>query len=68
MLPAGLMVVGVAVMGRFGMMVILARRAVPLIDRFWSVPAFEKYLPLDSQWFMFGIGWVLIAVFVLLCG
>ena len=42
--------------------------AVPLIDRFWNVPAFEKYLPLDSQWFMFGIGWVLIAVFVLLCG
>ncbi|MGW2828451.1 acyltransferase family protein [Streptomyces sp. NPDC001286] len=42
--------------------------AVPLIDRFWNVPAFEKYLPLESQWFMFGVGWVLIAVFVLLCG
>jgi hypothetical protein len=32
------------------------------------VPAFEKYLPLESQWFMFGVGWLLIAVFVLLCG
>ncbi|MFG3206876.1 acyltransferase [Streptomyces sp. NPDC048192] len=42
--------------------------AVPLIDRFWDVPAFETYLPLDSQWFMFGIGWILIAAFVLLCG
>ncbi|MEU9442012.1 acyltransferase [Streptomyces sp. NPDC048304] len=42
--------------------------AVPLIDRFWDVPAFEAYLPLDSQWFMFGIGWILIAVLVLLCG
>ncbi|GHI05731.1 hypothetical protein AQI88_10155 [Streptomyces cellostaticus] len=42
--------------------------AVPLIDQFWNVPAFEKYLPLDSQWFMFGTGWVLIAVFVLACG
>ncbi|MFF4402430.1 acyltransferase family protein [Streptomyces sp. NPDC001480] len=42
--------------------------AVPLIDQFWNVPAFEKYLPLDSQWFMFGIGWVLIALFVVLCG
>ncbi|MGW0708668.1 acyltransferase family protein [Streptomyces sp. NPDC002643] len=42
--------------------------AVPLIDQFWNVPAFEKYLPLESQWFMFGIGWVLIAAFVLLCG
>ncbi|MEU8992325.1 polysaccharide deacetylase family protein [Streptomyces sp. NPDC048558] len=42
--------------------------AVPLIDRFWNVPAFEKYLPLESQWFMFGIGWILVAVFVLLCG
>jgi peptidoglycan/LPS O-acetylase OafA/YrhL len=42
--------------------------AVPLIDRFWNVPAFEKYLPLESQWFMFGIGWILIAGFVLLCG
>lgn len=42
--------------------------AVPLIDRFWNVPAFEKYLPLDGQWLMFGIGRVLIAVFVPLCG
>jgi peptidoglycan/LPS O-acetylase OafA/YrhL len=42
--------------------------AVPLIDQFWKVPAFETYLPLESQWFMFGVGWVLIAVFVLLCG
>ncbi|NEA68165.1 acyltransferase [Streptomyces sp. SID12488] len=42
--------------------------AVPLIDQFWNVPAFEKYLPLESQWFMFGIGWILIAVFILLCG
>ncbi|MET8977545.1 acyltransferase [Streptomyces sp. NPDC004539] len=42
--------------------------AVPLIDRFWDIPAFEKWLPLDSQWFMFGVGWLLIVVFVLLCG
>ncbi|MGW5617812.1 acyltransferase family protein [Streptomyces sp. NPDC003877] len=42
--------------------------AVPLIDRFWDVPAFEAHLPLDSQWFLFGVAWVLIAVFVLLCG
>ncbi|MFD5590495.1 acyltransferase [Streptomyces griseorubiginosus] len=42
--------------------------AVPLIDLFWDVPAFEKWLPLESQWFMFGVGWVLIAVFVLVCG
>ncbi|MFI9763394.1 acyltransferase [Streptomyces sp. NPDC051963] len=42
--------------------------AVPLIDQFWNVPAFETYLPLESQWFMFGIGWILIAVFVLACG
>ncbi|WP_053850583.1 acyltransferase [Streptomyces sp. NRRL B-24085] len=42
--------------------------AVPLIDRFWNVPAFEKWLPLESQWFMFGVGWILVAVFVLLCG
>ncbi|MFD9431228.1 acyltransferase [Streptomyces sp. NPDC060002] len=42
--------------------------AVPLIDRFWDVPAFEKYLPLESQWFMFGVGWLLIVLFVLLCG
>ncbi|KUM77277.1 acyltransferase family protein [Streptomyces griseorubiginosus] len=42
--------------------------AVPLIDLFWDVPAFEKWLPLESQWFLFGVGWVLIAVFVLVCG
>ncbi|MFD9390807.1 acyltransferase family protein [Streptomyces sp. NPDC060000] len=42
--------------------------AVPLIDRFWDIPAFETYLPLESQWFMFGVGWLLIALFVLLCG
>ncbi|MFF7450601.1 MULTISPECIES: acyltransferase family protein [unclassified Streptomyces] len=42
--------------------------AVPLIDQFWNVPAFESYLPLESQWFMFGVGWVLIAAFVLVCG
>ncbi|CAL9474069.1 hypothetical protein SUDANB126_02917 [Streptomyces sp. enrichment culture] len=42
--------------------------AVPLIDRFWRVPAFEAYLPLESQWFLFGVGWVLIAGFVLACG
>ncbi|WP_432032058.1 acyltransferase family protein [Streptomyces antibioticus] len=42
--------------------------AVPLIDRFWDVPAFEAYLPLESQWFLFGVGWLLIGVFVLLCG
>lgn len=42
--------------------------AVPLIDRFWEVPAFEAYLPLDSQWFLLGVVWALIAVFVLLFG
>jgi len=42
--------------------------AVPLIDLMWDVPAFETYLPLGSQWFLFGVGWVLIAAFVLLCG
>ncbi|WP_247695519.1 acyltransferase [Streptomyces sp. B93] len=42
--------------------------AVPLIDRFWEIPAFEAHLPLESQWFMFGVAWLLIAVFVLLCG
>ncbi len=42
--------------------------AVPLIDRFWEVPAFEAYLPLGSQWFLLAVGWVLIAVFVLLFG
>ncbi|MFK0172324.1 acyltransferase [Streptomyces sp. NPDC090306] len=42
--------------------------AVPLTDLFWKVPAFERYLPLASQWFMFGVAWVLIAAFVVLCG
>ncbi|MEU6192892.1 acyltransferase [Streptomyces sp. NPDC047061] len=42
--------------------------AVPLIDQMWNVPAFEKWLPLDSQWFMFGVGWILIAVFIVACG
>ncbi|MEU1456127.1 acyltransferase family protein [Streptomyces avermitilis] len=42
--------------------------AVPLIDQFWKVPAFEKWLPLESQWFMFGIGWVLIWIAVPLVG
>ncbi|MFD5447523.1 acyltransferase [Streptomyces sp. NPDC127100] len=42
--------------------------AVPLIDRLWDVPAFEAHLPLDSQWFLLGVGWILIAVFVVLFG
>lgn len=42
--------------------------AVPLIDRCWDVPAFEAYLPLESQWFLLGVGWALIAGFVLLFG
>lgn len=42
--------------------------AVPLIDRFWDVPAFEKWLPLDSQWFMYGVGWVLIWAAIPLVG
>lgn len=42
--------------------------AVPLIDRFWEVPAFAAYLPLESQWFLFAVGWLLIAGFVLACG
>ncbi|MFF4464506.1 acyltransferase family protein [Streptomyces mirabilis] len=42
--------------------------AVPLIDQFWNVPAFEKWLPLESQWFLFGIGWVLIWVAIPLVG
>jgi peptidoglycan/LPS O-acetylase OafA/YrhL len=42
--------------------------AVPLIDQFWKVPAFEKWLPLESQWFMFGIGWVLIWIAIPLVG
>ncbi len=39
-----------------------------LVDRLWEVPAFEACLPLGRQWFLFGVGWVLIAVFVVLCG
>lgn len=42
--------------------------AVPLIDQFWKVPAFERWLPLESQWFMFGIGWVLIWIAIPLFG
>lgn len=39
-----------------------------MLDRLWEVPAVERYLPLDGQWFVSGVGWVLIAVFVLSCG
>ncbi|POX56393.1 acyltransferase [Streptomyces sp. Ru71] len=42
--------------------------AVPLTDRLWDVPAFAAHLPLGSQWFLFGVGWLLIGAFVLLCG
>lgn len=42
--------------------------AVLLIDRFWDVPAFEKWLPLDSQWFMYAVGWVLIWAAIPLVG
>ncbi|MFC9057434.1 acyltransferase [Streptomyces sp. NPDC057074] len=42
--------------------------AVLVVDRFWEVPAFEAYLPLESQWFLLGVAWALIAVFVLLFG
>ncbi|MEV8242661.1 acyltransferase [Streptomyces rochei] len=42
--------------------------AVVLIDRFWEVPAFEAYLPLDSQWFLLAVGWALVAVAVVLFG
>ncbi|MFG2873774.1 acyltransferase [Streptomyces sp. NPDC048337] len=41
---------------------------VLLIDRFWDAPALVAYLPLESQWFLFAIGWLLLAVAVLLCG
>ncbi|GGT34487.1 hypothetical protein GCM10010254_63690 [Streptomyces chromofuscus] len=41
--------------------------AVPLIDRFRKAPSFEAYLPLESQWFLFAVGWVLIGAFVLMC-
>ncbi|MEU4165969.1 acyltransferase [Streptomyces sp. NPDC026665] len=42
--------------------------SVPLIDQFWKVPAFEKWLPLESQWFMFGVGWALIWIAIPLVG
>ncbi|MGW0284205.1 hypothetical protein ACWDXT_13960 [Streptomyces sp. NPDC003236] len=44
------------------------RRIGTLIDRLWEMPAFEWYLPLDSQWFVLGVGCGLIAVFILVCG
>lgn len=46
----------------------LLRYAKAWSDRFWEVPAFEVHLPLGSQWFVFGVAWVLIGAFVLLCG
>ncbi|MFG3148324.1 acyltransferase [Streptomyces sp. M41(2017)] len=42
--------------------------AVPLIDGFWKVPAFEAWLPLESQWFLFAVGWVLIWLAIVLFG
>ncbi len=42
--------------------------AVPLIDRFWEVPAFEAHPPLESQWFLSGVGRVLVEGCVLACG
>ncbi|MGW6060394.1 acyltransferase family protein [Streptomyces sp. NPDC055189] len=42
--------------------------SVPLIDLMWQVPAFERWLPLDSTWFQFGVAWVLIGVAVVLVG
>ncbi|MGP3773005.1 acyltransferase family protein [Streptomyces sp. SDT5-1] len=42
--------------------------AVPLVDTFWNVPAFERWLPLESQWFLYGVGWLLIAVAVPMWG
>jgi fucose 4-O-acetylase-like acetyltransferase len=42
--------------------------AVPLIDLGWDVPAFEKWLPLESQWFLFAVGWALLALAVPLFG
>ena len=43
--------------------------AVPLIDRCREKPAFAARLPLDSQWFPFGVAGVLIAIadFVAAC-
>lgn len=32
------------------------------------MPAFEKWPPLESPWFMFGVGWVLIRIAIPLCG
>ncbi|MFE0807754.1 hypothetical protein ACFW4M_22515 [Streptomyces sp. NPDC058794] len=34
----------------------------------WEAPAFAAYLPLDSQWFLLGVGRVLTVVFVVLLG
>ena len=31
--------------------------AVPLMDEFCNFPAFETWLPPESQWFLFGVGW-----------
>ncbi|MFD0024712.1 acyltransferase [Streptomyces sp. NPDC058382] len=42
--------------------------SVPLIDLMWNVPAFERYLPLESTWLQFGVAWVLVGVAVLLLG
>jgi hypothetical protein len=42
--------------------------AVPLVDRCWQVPAFEAYLPLESQWFLFAVGWVLTGIALPLAG
>jgi hypothetical protein len=39
-----------------------------LIDRLWNVPAFEKWLPLDSRWFLYDVGWVLIWMAIPLVG
>ncbi|MFD2081291.1 hypothetical protein SAMN05421678_10423 [Actinopolymorpha cephalotaxi] len=41
---------------------------VPLIDLMWQIPAFENHLPLDSQWFLYLLGWPLIGVAVLALG
>ncbi|CQR62536.1 acyltransferase family protein [Streptomyces leeuwenhoekii] len=42
--------------------------AVPLTDLLWRVPACAAYLPLGSQWFLFGVCWLLLAALVPLCG
>ncbi|GHB32060.1 hypothetical protein GCM10010306_026550 [Streptomyces umbrinus] len=41
---------------------------VLLIDRMWQVPALERSLPLDADWFLFLVGWPLIGAAVLLIG